>query len=476
MKRVVIPRAIGTLFVILMLFGWWLQRYHPTPPVNALVAQAVQATLTAWPTVQPVVVQVTHLPTATATPVASSPTPTATTTASALSATAELERRVAELINQQRQVYGLHRLTLAAELTAAARRHSQDMSTQAQPKHRGTDGSSAKDRIRTAGYPALRSSEAIRWGDASPAEVVASWLQDDLHRDMLLSEQFSDLGVGYVVDATSPWQYYWTVDLGQRDSVARQPLHDEVLSVDIPIPPTAIPTLDRPEETVLLDPVSDGCPSGSEHEYTTIPMTGVDSSHIDALHGDLNLAQRSFAATTAPAQLIDLVGPTDPDAPQLTNLFADGRTPDLVATYRVNDWNWGCGGDGCRGEPLTDPAVTLLGVATNFGEPIYLPRRNAEIYTSGYIAVVLYADATRLTLAYTRDGTVAQGYAIQMEQLCVDPNLLYTYRQANAAGRQTLPALQRGDMVGMAATTELLVATRDRGRFLDPRSRKEWWR
>jgi hypothetical protein len=88
---------------------------------------------------------------------------------------------------------------------------------------------------------------------------------------------------------------------------------------------------------------------------------------------------------------------------------------------------------------------------------------------------VLYADATRITLAYTRDGTVANGYAVQIENVCVDPNLLVAYRVANAAGRDYLPALQRNDTVGVAAAGEVLVAMRDRGKFLDPRSRKDWW-
>ena len=206
-------------------------------------------------------------------------------------------------------------------------------------------------------------------------------------------------------------------------------------------------------------------------------MTGVDTTHLDFAHGDLNLEQRGYVVSTAAARLIDIAGPTDADAPQLAALFADQRLPIFMAAYQIYDWDWACPRDsyGCPKDPLTEPDVTLLGLATTPGEPIQPPRRDAELYPGGYMAVVLYADATRITLAYTRDGTVANGYAVQIENVCVDPNLLVAYRVANAAGRDHLPALQRNDTVGVAAAGEVLVAMRDRGKFLDPRSRKDWW-
>jgi hypothetical protein len=57
----------------------------------------------------------------------------------------------------------------------------------------------------------------------------------------------------------------------------------------------------------------------------------------------------------------------------------------------------------------------------------------------------------------------------------VDPNLLALYRQADAAGRASLPALRNGQPLGTASGGQVLVAIRDCGSFLDPRSRKDWW-
>jgi hypothetical protein len=230
-----------------------------------------------------------------------------------------------------------------------------------------------------------------------------------------------------------------------------------------------------PAETAQAAPVQAACPTASTAEYRLIPMEGADLNHPDSGHGDLNLALRGYVATGAGAELIDLAGGTDSDAPKLSSIFAGGRTPQITGAYQTYDWKWDCGKHGCRGDLITDPEVTLLGLATTAGEAIRLPSKRAEIFGGGFVATVLYAEPTRITVAYTRDGTVAHGYAVQIEGICVDPNLLAAYRQGNGAARSSLPGLHSGDTLGTAAGTEIVVGIRDRGRFMDPRSRKDWW-
>jgi hypothetical protein len=156
----------------------------------------------------------------------------------------------------------------------------------------------------------------------------------------------------------------------------------------------------------------------------------------------------------------------------------------LQAVYRVNQWLWEpneCGGQahGCPGAAIADWPVTLIGLTTTAGEAIYPPGRRAEIYGGGYIALVLYAAERGITLGYTRRDSVAAGYVIHLENVCVDPNLLALYRaQHNTAGWRIgnrLPALRNQQALGVALGDELLVAVRDNGNFLDPRSRKDWW-
>ncbi|MCE7982303.1 MAG: hypothetical protein DYG89_13995 [Caldilinea sp. CFX5] len=462
------------------------------------VAQAVQATLTAWPTSPPRIVEVTRIvavvrnpaaaPGAQAVgsptpnpPVNDAPAPSPEPTALALTEGAQespdsVEDALVALVNQQRAAHGLSPLTIADELIRAARRHSNDMAAYELLHHRGSDGSTYAQRIREAGYPALDSNEAVFWGTPRPEEVVAWLIQDEAHRVILLSPGFTEIGVSHTQMDSGRWQHYWTLDFGKRADGSTQPAPTQAapLRPQPSDPPTPAPTVLAVVNGTA--PSEDGCPATSAQQYDRIPMMSIDNTHPADQHGDLNLALRGYIASPGAATLIDMAGPTDGDAPQFTTLFGQQAGRSLTAAYQVYDWNWGCGGDGCRGGPLRNVEVTLVGVAATPSEAIYAPRRQNEIYGGGYLAVILYADTNRLTLGYTREGSVAHGYAVHLEALCVDPNLLTAYRTANAAGRGWLPAVRAHDLVGRAAGGVVLVAMRDRGSFMDPRSRKDWWR
>lgn len=222
-------------------------------------------------------------------------------------------------------------------------------------------------------------------------------------------------------------------------------------------------------------PVPDGnCPVSSNHQYTSVPTLGAQTNQPDSQHGDLNLALRGYAPVDALLSLVDINGPTDGDAPQLPGVLGRGAT--IASAYKGRDWNWACGERGCRGDLLGNVEVSLIGLATSPGETISVPTRGAEVYGGGYVALVLYAEPSRLTLGYTREDSVANGYVVHLEDLCVDPNLLGLYRANNAAGRGSLPAVRNGEAVGVAQYNQVIVAVRDRGMFTDPRSRKDWWR
>ncbi|MEZ4711449.1 MAG: SH3 domain-containing protein [Caldilineaceae bacterium] len=255
----------------------------------------------------------------------------------------------------------------------------------------------------------------------------------------------------------------------------------DAVSEAVNIPPPPAPT-STPEALLVMAaeappaaPSTGSCPAQSSRQYTAIPMAGADLAHADYAHGDLNLALRGSAPSSAVTTLVDISGPADPNAPKLNGLFADGRVPTFTSTHQVYDWNWGCGSDGCRGELLTQRASTLVGMATAPGEEIHIPTRQRQIFSGGYMAAVLYAEPTRLTLNYTREGSAGIGYTVHLENVCVDPNLLALYRSSNAEGRRQLPALHNGDVVGVAAGSEIRVSVRDSGTFMEPRSRKDWW-
>jgi len=206
--------------------------------------------------------------------------------------------------------------------------------------------------------------------------------------------------------------------------------------------------------------------------YGTLSIVGAPSDRPAAEHADLNLALRGYIPTDAYAGLIDLDGTSDYRAPQLPGLFADERTGEFTGVYQVHHWDWTTNS---RGAPVTDPEVTLAGLATERGETIHVPVSGYSI-GQGYSVLVLYADTQRITLKFTGEDNVIYGYTLHIEGICVDPNLRSLYAQMNATGRNRLPALQMGQAFGRAIDSEIGVAIRDNGRFMDPRVRKDWWR
>ena len=213
-------------------------------------------------------------------------------------------------------------------------------------------------------------------------------------------------------------------------------------------------------------------PGGS---YGTVAVLSAPTNPPAEVHPDLNLAMRGYTPTVSTLGLVDLGGTlSDPFAPQLATLFTDNRVPIFKRLFQVYDWDWV---NNVRGQPLTTWDVTLVGVAVPQGEPVCTPTSGYDIgrQATGFSVMVLYASANRITLKYTREDNVINGYTIHIENINVDPSLLALYQSMNNAGRSYLPALYARQQIGRAITTELEIAIRDTGEFMDPRSRKDWW-
>ncbi len=230
---------------------------------------------------------------------------------------------------------------------------------------------------------------------------------------------------------------------------------------------------------IIKSPPSE-CPLTSNNSYTVIPFLGSPENRPPPLHADLNLSLRSYNLTSAPQTLIGYNGGTDSNAPRLDGLFSPNNYPGISSVYRVNNWNWGCGApEGCPAGPITDWDVTLMGLSATAGDQINIPERGPNIYGGGYKVLVLYAEEKRITLGYTRDPNIVNGYSVHLENICVDPNLLALYQaQTDSEGKHNtghLPALRNDEMLGTVLNDEVLAAIRDKGAFMDPRSQKDWW-
>lgn len=160
-------------------------------------------------------------PTATSSPVPPAPTATPQPSGCDYSGNAGYESQVISLINDKRADHGLPALSANSALRTAARRHSQDMACNDHFSHTGTDGSSAGDRIRAAGYNYTYYAENIAASSSqyfSPETVVNLWMNSSGHRKNILSDKAVHIGVGfrYVGDDTNgDMDAYYTADFAR---------------------------------------------------------------------------------------------------------------------------------------------------------------------------------------------------------------------------------------------------------------------
>ena len=204
----------------------------------------------------------------------------------------------------------------------------------------------------------------------------------------------------------------------------------------------------------------------SANSYALMPIEGQREIRPAAEHGDLNLKLRDPQPAKLEPKLVDIPGAgSDSSAPQLSRVLK----PDIVATYLIHDWNWGCN---CKGALIQDGRSVLVGIRTTPGDPIFVPPAPHDIYQGNDYATLLYADEDSLTFVYARAGNVAKGYTVHYMGLQTDPNLLKLFRESQG---NNLPGLTLDTPVGLAGS-QLIVAIRDNGVFMDARSRLDWWK
>jgi uncharacterized protein YkwD len=128
---------------------------------------------------------------------------------------ADFVNQTLALINSQRAAHGLPALTVNAQLTAAAQGHAADMACNSFLSHVGSDGSSVSVRVSAAGYSASIALENIfaqpPQHGGNPEAAVQWWMNDLLHRNVILNNKITEIGVGYAYYADSQLDGYWSV-------------------------------------------------------------------------------------------------------------------------------------------------------------------------------------------------------------------------------------------------------------------------
>jgi uncharacterized protein YkwD len=131
------------------------------------------------------------------------------------------ESEMFDLINAERAKHGLHPLNYNETLSNSARLHSRDMAEQDFFAHQSPSGSTPASRASRAGYQWAAVGETLFVGSTSAQRAISSLMASLSHRNVVLSPEFCDVGIGLVVEKNSTYQAYWTQVFGRQQNVGR---------------------------------------------------------------------------------------------------------------------------------------------------------------------------------------------------------------------------------------------------------------
>jgi len=149
-------------------------------------------------------------------------------------------------------------------------------------------------------------------------------------------------------------------------------------------------------------------------------------------------------------------GPVDPKLPVIGTIF--GYKPTSVNYYAIQEV--------AEKKDVTSPWVQyLLGIPTETGTEIRAPQTGYDI-GGGKMGLVVYAKDDQIAIHVGRheylfaSSPESGGYWIYLKGLCVNSEIVSQYN-ANAASRTQLPELAKGELLGYAIGSEVLIAVRD---------------
>ncbi|MFE9934571.1 CAP domain-containing protein [Streptomyces sp. NPDC005533] len=116
---------------------------------------------------------------------------------------------VVAIVNRERARAGCSRLTVNAQLMAAALNHSRDMAAHRTMSHTGSDGSDPATRATRVGYRWIAYGENVAFGYTTPQKVMNAWMHSPRHRANILDCSFKEIGVGLAQPNN-----YWTQTFG----------------------------------------------------------------------------------------------------------------------------------------------------------------------------------------------------------------------------------------------------------------------
>ena len=111
----------------------------------------------------------------------------------------EIEAKVIDLTNKERNKAKLPPLRPNADLLGVARKHTANMVKQDTLAH-VLDGKTLKDRILASEYRYSIIAENLAWDPNSPEATMKAWMASEVHRVNILDKGFTEIGVGVITD------------------------------------------------------------------------------------------------------------------------------------------------------------------------------------------------------------------------------------------------------------------------------------
>ena len=118
------------------------------------------------------------------------------------------EQEILKLVNAERSKQGLSPLTLNWELSRVAKFKSEDMRDNNYFSHNSPTYGTPFQMMKSFGITYKSAGENIAAGQQSSAEVMQSWMNSSGHRANILSENYTQLGVGKAIGGS--YGTYWT--------------------------------------------------------------------------------------------------------------------------------------------------------------------------------------------------------------------------------------------------------------------------
>jgi uncharacterized protein YkwD len=197
------------------------------------------------------------------------------------------------LINNYRAQNGLQPLVLTQTLGAASEHHSVDMAINNYFSHILFDGTTWSDNMTNHGYTYNTArGENIAAGYTTASAVFDAWKSSAGHNANMLSSSYNAIGIGFAINLTATYRWYWTTDFGGYvDAGARTCAGG--------ITPTPLPTV-APSATATATRVATNTPAAQPTATNTPQPTPTRTAAPQPTPSNTVAPQPTATSTTVP--------------------------------------------------------------------------------------------------------------------------------------------------------------------------------